>query len=850
MWITSSNVIISVTMLMMLPFMLVAACPTSYYGPYCWIDFSCNNGSVVEVLIYDCDESDLKNVTFSSFPSLKRLTIDLSHLEGNFLHQIGLLQNLTYLSLRGNYHKGTFPVSFTNLTRLQHLDLSDYNFNDTFLASFANLTQLEYIYLSRNNFSGTLPLSFTNLTRLEYLDLSNNYFNGAFPVSFTNLTRLEQLYISHNAFSGTFPLSFVNLTQLQYVNISHNSGTFPVSFTNLAQLEYLHLSNNYFNGAFPVSFTNLTQLKYLDLSRNNFNGTFPLSFPNITRLVHLDLSTNYLSGTIPSELWNLKNLQFLDLSQNLLSGPIPPSFGSMINLAYLDLSTNQLNGSIPKELRNLMYLKTLNLGVNHFHGQVPSVLGLLTQLKFLNLAMNNIIGPIPLELAYMNNLEHLDLNDNLLTGKSHPEFGKLSRLYYLDFSSNCLSGNVYFQNPCNLRHLDLSENNLIGIPSLTFCNDLLNLDLSHNNFRLEGFNLSVFPKLTYFNPRSSDLNRNESETSLKILLEYLFPITVGFCFLVLGGYVLYRRKKATTEKSHPEIKKHGNVYSILNYDGKVAYEDFINATEDFDLKYCIGTGGYGSVYEAKLPDGKTFALKKLHRFEAKQPAFDKSFKNEIQVLTNLRHKNIVKLYGFCLHEKCNFLVYEYMEKGSLFCALSDSDFSIMLDWKTRVNIIKQVAHALAYMHHDYSPPIIHRDISSNNIFLNSEMEGFVADFGVAKVLDPDSSNQTGVVGTLGYIAPELAYSITVTEKCDVYSFGVLALETIGGKHPGDLLMSLNSSNRHGVMLESILDKRIPYPNDRLIEKEILRVYEVALTCILTNPKSRPTMRLISQELCK
>ncbi|KAL4586232.1 hypothetical protein LXL04_010867 [Taraxacum kok-saghyz] len=667
MWITSCNVIISVTMLMMLPFMLVAACPTSYFGPYCWIDFTCINGSVVEVFIYNCDAFELQNVTFSSFPSLKRLSISTSNLEGNILHQIGLLQNLTYL----------------------------------------------------------------------------------------------------------------------------------------------------------------------------------------------DLSANYLSGTIPSQLWNLKNLQFLDLSQNLLSGPIPPSFASMINLTYLDLSINQLNGSIPKELRNLIYLKTLNLGDNLFRGLVPSVLGLLTQLEFLNLGMNNIIGPIPLELAYMKNLEHLDLNDNLLTGKSHPEFGKLSRLYYLDFSSNRLSGNVSFQDPCNINHLDLSDNNLTGIPLLTFCNNLLELDLSRNNFDLEGFNLSVFPKLTYFNSRPSDLYRNDNDlnhlighiTSKEhhrrnkgiILLEYLFPITVGFCFLVVGGYVLYRRKKATTEK---------NVYSILNYDGKIAYEDFINATEDFDLKYCIGTGGYGSVYEAKLPDGKTFALKKLHRFEAKQPAFDKSFKNEIQVLTNLRHKNIVKLYGFCLHEKCNFLVYEYMEKGSLFCALSDSDFSVMLDWKTRVNIIKQVAHALAYMHHDYSPPIIHRDISSNNILLNSEMEGFVADFGVAKVLDPDSSNQTGVVGTLGYIAPELAYSITVTEKCDVYSFGVLALETIGGKHPGDLLMSLNSSNRHGVMLESILDKRIPYPNDRLIEKEILRVYEVALTCILTNPKSRPTMRLISQELCK
>ena len=121
---------------------------------------------------------------------------------------------------------------------------------------------------------------------------------------------------------------------------------------------------------------------------------------------------------------------------------------------------------------------------------------------------------------------------------------------------------------------------------------------------------------------------------------------VVFCILVFG-YVCYRhRQKAAEKKMQPEVKRHGDVDFILNYDGRIAYEDFIKATEDFDLKYCIGTGGYGSVYEAKLPNAKTFALKKLHTFEAKQPALDKSFRNEVKVLTNLRHKNIVKLYGF------------------------------------------------------------------------------------------------------------------------------------------------------------------------------------------------------------
>ncbi|XP_076943031.1 MDIS1-interacting receptor like kinase 2-like [Bidens hawaiensis] len=191
-----------------------------------------------------------------------------------------------------------------------------------------------------------------------------------------------------------------------------------------------------------------------------------------------------------------------------------------------------------------------------------------------------------------------------------------------------------------------------------------------------------------------------------------------------------------------------------------------------------------------------------------------------------------------------------MEKGSMFCALSDSKSAVEVDWIRRVKIIKVVAHALAYMHHDCIPPIVHRDVSTNNILLNSHMEGFIADFGAARLLYPDSSNQTVIAGTLGYIAPELAYSMIVTEKCDVYSFGVVALEIIGGKHPGDHLSSLNSWKGHGTPLEDILDKRLPYPTDISTEKEIMVVCNVAVECILTDPKCRPTMRNVCQELSR
>ncbi|KAL5707750.1 non-specific serine/threonine protein kinase [Ranunculus cassubicifolius] len=389
------------------------------------------------------------------------------------------------------------------------------------------------------------------------------------------------------------------------------------------------------------------------------------------------------------------------------------------------------------------------------------------------------------------------------------------------------------------------------------------IDLSSNNFK--GLAYSYADGLTsqtgpcnyvyYYHeclsipdvPQQITLKRHKG---VKFIVVISSIVSVIFLALTILGICYIHRKSKMKMEKQVELgqQKNGNLLSLWNYDGRVAYEDIITATEDFDLKYCNGVGGYGSVYKAILPSGKAVALKKLHRWEAQEQACEKSFENEIKFLTTIRHRNIVRLYGFCSNPQCMFLIYEYMERGSLYCVLSSEAEAVELDWSKRVSVVKGVSYALSYMHHDCDQPILHRDISSNNVLLSSELEACVSDFGTARLIQPDSSNQTLVVGTYGYIAPELAYTLAVTEKCDVYSFGVVALETIFGKHPGDFLTSLPTVAAQSALLKELLDPRLSLPTNQDTINDLVLIARLALACVHSNPCHRPTMQQVSQTL--
>ncbi|XP_029130121.1 MDIS1-interacting receptor like kinase 2 isoform X3 [Cajanus cajan] len=345
----------------------------------------------------------------------------------------------------------------------------------------------------------------------------------------------------------------------------------------------------------------------------------------------------------------------------------------------------------------------------------------------------------------------------------------------------------------------------------------------------------------------------------KKVIRLVLPLTLGTLMFALFAFgVLYRLCKTSKKKEGPSTNSQNpNIFAIWSFDGKMIFENIIEATENFDNKYLIGVGGQGSVYKAMLPTSQVVAVKKLHSFPNGEIFDMKAFTSEIQALTEIRHRNIVKLYGFCLHKQFSFLVCEFLEKGDVEKNLKDDEQAIAFDWNKRVNVVKGVSNALCYMHHDCSPSIVHRDISSKNVLLNSEYIAHVSDFGTAKLLNPNSSNWTSFAGTFGYAAPELAYTMEVNEKCDVYSFGILALEILFGKHPGDAISSLSVSSSmtsaaitldHTLLMDK-LDQRLPHPTS-LVVKEVISILKIAIACLNESPRSRPTMEQVAKELVK
>ncbi|PPS12331.1 hypothetical protein GOBAR_AA08311 [Gossypium barbadense] len=708
--------------------------------------------------------------------------------------------------------------------------------------------------------------SITNLSLAGYgLRLKGTLHN----LNFLSFPSLVSLNLQNNSLYGSIPSHIGNLSKLVFLDLSYNNlyGNIPSQIGMLKSLMELKLSKNSFYGPIPPTFNNLTYLQHLQLGHNHLTGPLPKNICIGRSLAYFGAMNNNLIGQIPSSLRDCKSLYGVRLEGNHLTGNISKIFGIYPNLSFIALSDNRFYGELSPKWSQCHNLQSLQIANNNITGKIPLELGSATQLQELNLSSNHLIGEIPKELGALTKLSRLSLSGNQLSGKIPFGIGLLSNLRQLNLASNKLSGSIPDQlgNCSRLRNLNLSRNNLRErIPfSISYINGLQSLDLSHNSltgaFHEVSFdaiknNKGLSSNATELRPHFVPSRANYGlKKGTKDFILVVFP-NIGGLLLLLIMVATFRRfcMKTPTKNFESTEEENGDILTVLGFDGRILHDDIIEATENFSSNYCIGSGGYGTVYKATLRTGQMVAVKKFHQYVDNILNNSKAFESEIAALLEIRHRNIVQMYGFCKHRKHSFLVFEFVEKGSLKMVLSNNEQAEELDWKKRLNVVKGLANALSYMHHDCSQPIIHRDISSNNVLLDSDYEAHVSDFGTAKLLKPDSSNWTSLAGTSGYMAPELAYTMRADEKCDVYSFGVLTLEVLLGRHPGDLLSSTSASmsNDKQVLLQNEIDPRLPPPKNQ-VAKDIVPTIMIAVSCLNSNPQLRPTMKQVAQVLsCK
>ncbi|OAY83849.1 Cysteine-rich receptor-like protein kinase 3 [Ananas comosus] len=275
------------------------------------------------------------------------------------------------------------------------------------------------------------------------------------------------------------------------------------------------------------------------------------------------------------------------------------------------------------------------------------------------------------------------------------------------------------------------------------------------------------------------------------------------------------------------------------------YEDLRKATDNFNLINKLGQGGFGSVYKGVLPDGKEIAVKRLF-FNATQRA--DQFFNEVSLVSRVQHKNLVKLLGCSIEGPESLLVYEFLCNTSLDSFLFDSFKRNVLDWEKRLEIIVGTAEGLSYLHNASEVRIIHRDIKASNILLDERFKPKIADFGLARYFMEDQSHlSTGIAGTFGYMAPEYIVHGQLTEKADIYSYGILVLEIVTGRKNNNSVddspegQSLMSQIWRQFKSRTLIEMLDPCLRNRCSDEEALKVFQVGLLCSQASPNLRPPM---------
>ncbi|XP_011002596.1 PREDICTED: probably inactive leucine-rich repeat receptor-like protein kinase At3g28040 [Populus euphratica] len=809
---------------------------------------------------------------FQQCGSLRSVSFARNDLTGMIPGSLSFCTSLSVVNFSSNGLSGELPSGLWYLRGIQSLDLSDNLLEGEIPEGIANLYALRAINLRRNRFTGQLPVDIGGCQVLKLLDFSENALSGGLPESLQRLSSCATVRLGGNSFTGEVPGWIGQLTSLESLDLSVNrfSGRIPVSIGNLNVLKELNLSMNQLAGGLPESMENCVDLLAIDVSHNRLTGNLPswifktglksvslsgnkldesIEHPSgvslaasLQSLQVLDLSSNVFSGEIPSDIGVLSSLQLFNVSRNQLFGSIPPSVGELTMIQALDLSDNRLTGSIPSEIGGAVSLKELRLEMNFLSGKIPTLIKKCSSLTSLIISGNNLSGPIPVAIANLTNLQYVDLSFNRFSGSLPKELVNLSHLLSFNISHNNLKGDL----PLGGFFNTISPSSVSGNPSL--CGSVVNRSCP-----------SVHQKPIVLNPNSSGSSNGTSFNlhHRKIALSISALIAIGAAACITLGVVavtlLNIRARSSMARSPAAFTFSGgedfscsptndpNYGKLVMFSGDADFVAGAQALLNKDSE--LGRGGFGVVYRTILRDGRSVAIKKLTVSSLIKSQDE--FEREVKKLGEVRHHNLVTLEGYYWTPSLQLLIYEYASSGSLYKHLHDGPDKNYLSWRHRFNIILGMARGLAHLHH---MNITHYNLKSTNILIDDSGEPKVGDFGLAKLL-PTLDRcilSSKIQSALGYMAPEFACrTVKITEKCDVYGFGVLVLEVVTGKRPVEymeddvvVLCDMVRGALEDGRVEECIDGRLRgnFPAD-----EAIPVVKLGLICSSQVPSNRPDM---------
>ncbi|KAF7132680.1 hypothetical protein RHSIM_Rhsim09G0104900 [Rhododendron simsii] len=534
----------------------------------------------------------------------------------------------------------------------------------------------------------------------------------------------------------------------------------------------------------------------------------------LTHLRLLSLKRNLFSGPLP-DLSNLTSLKLLFLSHNNFSGDLPPSLPSLSKLYRLDLSHNSLSGQIPASLNRLTHLLTLRLEANRFSGAINDIN--LPSLQDFNVSGNSLVGQIP----------------SSLSGFPKSSFG----------DNQALCGSP--MEVCKPASEDPARPGSPGALASTVVSS----------------SPATTAPITKGNPRHVGGSKKISRLAIiSIIIGDVIVLTVVsfllYCYVARrrGGKgasssrILEGEKIVYSSSPYPATQQQSERGKMVFFEGarRFELEDLLRASAEM-----LGKGGFGTAYKAVLDDGDVVAVKRLKEGSGGGGG-KREFEQQMEVLGRLRHPNVVglKAYYFARDEK--LLVFDYMPNGSLFWLLHGNrgPGRTPLDWTTRLRIAAGAARGLTFLHNSCkSLRLTHGNIKSTNILLDKAGNARVSDFGLSLFAPPTAS----VPRSNGYRAPEALDPRKISQKADVYSFGVLLLELLTGKCPslGD---NLGPGTGYGGVVDlprwvqsvvreewtaEVFDLELMRYKD--IEEEMVGLLQVAMTCTLAAPDQRPKM---------